>query len=352
MGVLGRDGLRLSDEEARGIAGLQTGGALTEVEIRRICDSADGWAAGVILLSEIIGGQASFVPCLPAEVPEEVFDYFAAEVFAGLDETRRDFLRRTAFVKDITPHLAERLTGRNDAGSMLARLHAGNYFTQRYQQPDAVYCYHPLFREFLLKKAGETYSLAEIVGLRRKAARFFEDRGNIEEAAGLYIDSGDWRALSSLTEARGREMLAQGRDRSLKEWLSFLPEDIVSTRPWLQFLGGACCMASGYPAASRPFFERAYVLFVQQEDRRGVLLSWTFVVETYLHEMGDTRPLDRWIKVMDDIVSCGSGPLPVEVDDPVVVRMFAALAVRQSWHPHFSQWKEKEIGRASCRERV
>ena len=123
MGVLGRDGLRLSDEEARGIAGLQTGGALTEVEIRRICDSADGWAAGVILLSEIIGGQASFVPCLPAEVPEEVFDYFAAEVFAGLDETRRDFLRRTAFVKDITPHLAERLTGRNDAGSMLARLH-------------------------------------------------------------------------------------------------------------------------------------------------------------------------------------------------------------------------------------
>ncbi|HDO21321.1 MAG TPA: AAA family ATPase [Nitrospirae bacterium] len=342
MDLLGWDDIRLTDEETRGIINLQGRRAFSEREIQRICRITKGWAAGLILLIERSRTKSTETYPAGNYTLYEIFDYFAEEIFNGMDESTRDFLQRTAFLKEITPQLAMQITGSGDAEKILARLHAGNYFTERHHQPDVTYCYHPLFREFLLSRARDMYADTDIIRIHRKSALLLEKAGNIEEAASLYIDGSGWKSLAALIAGHARSMVMQGRDRTLREWISALPDNIITGSPWLLYWTGVCRMASG-PAESRSFFEHAYRLFIERKDMNGALMSWSGVVETYLHELGDLRPLDRWISILDGIL--GKRPVfpSAEVDACVTARMFGALAVRKPWHPQFPMWMEKAV---------
>ncbi len=341
MTVINQKDLRLNNAESQGIAKLQTRGKLASDKIEQICALADGWAAGIILLSDIIVDQGSFCPPQLDSVPQKVFDYFATEIFNRIEETQRDFLRRTAFVEELTPQLTDLLTQQKNSHNILTQLHKGNYFTQCYFNPQATYCYHPLFRKFLQTKAAEAYPPEEIARLQTKAARFLEEEGNFTEAALLYIASHNWQALASLAETRGKELLSQGRDKILQKWLTILPENILSDNPHLQFLAGQCRMAVGSLPAARLFFERAFHLFTQCSDPKGSMTAWALVVETYLHEMGDTRPLDQWLEIMDTLLGSDCTSLVDNMDDQISIRIFSALAIRQPHHPCFAKWKEK-----------
>lgn len=342
MEVLGRADVRLTDEEARGIIALRAGNTLSETEVRRICGMTGGWAAGLVLLLERRGAETPGAGPEGRLSPAGVFDYFAEEIFDATDVRTRNFLIKVAFLAEMTPRTAGQLTGNDDAGKILARLHAGNYFIERLQRPEPVFRCHPLFREFLLGRAREEYTAAEIAAIRRHSASLLEQTGNIEEAAALHIEGGEWISLAALAAGQARAMVAQGRGRTLGKWISALPDHIVAETPWLLYWNGVCRMADA-PAAGRPFFERAYRLFRKREDRDGALMSWAGVVETYLHELGDLRPLDRWISILEEMLGGGFSFPSAEVEAFVTPRMFGALAVRKPWHPRFGAWREKTL---------
>ncbi len=334
MAVVGWDDIRFTDDEAGEVIRLQSGGELGPAEIRRISKAAGGWAAALVLL----GGVGESVPGVAGlGGHEEIFSYFAEEVFAGLDGGLRDFLQRTAMVPEFTPGLAVRLTGRDDAGSVLTRLQAGNYFIERYSRYEPVYGYHPLFREFLSRMAHLAYSDVEIKGMRMAAARFLEEDGNMDDAAALYRQCGGFAALADLAGRQAEGLVAEARDRLLLQWLVSLPETLLAERPWLLYWSGVCRMVGGDPAGSRPFFVRAHEAFTHRDDLSGIFRAWAGVVGTYLHEMGDLRPLDKWISVLDGIMGRQSSSQD-GVLAGVVAGMFGALAVRQPRHPQFSSW--------------
>ena len=100
----------------------------------------------------------------------------------------------------MTPHMAETLTNHKKANHILASLNHNNFFTYIKQvEPEPLYHYHSLFREFLLSKAEETLNSNTHSQLQRSAANILEESGHIADMSGSVGKSRQLRGPSSAT---------------------------------------------------------------------------------------------------------------------------------------------------------
>lgn len=343
IAVLARDELRLSVPEARELLRLYSGTRPPRELIERVREKTRGWAAGLVLASRIIREGGNLSDVLADVPPDGMFDYFAGEVFETLGEETRDFLMRISFATRITPSVARELTGRKAAGPLLADLNRRNCFMEMHRGgAEPAYCFHPLFREFLLSRAHAAYSPAAAGGLKKKAAELMADAGQDEDAAALLIEAGHWAGLAELIQRRAKDLLAQGRNAVLRDWIMSLPEQARERNAGLLYWHGLSLLPFD-PAAARLSLDKAFRLFSAGSDAAGVFLSWAAIVESITHELGSLQRLDRWIDAFDGLMR-KYGKLPSsEVEDHVASRMFAALAMRKPGHPDFGQWKRRAV---------
>jgi ATP/maltotriose-dependent transcriptional regulator MalT len=152
MNVLGWDELQLTQEESSEIVRLRAKQKLPKEMINHLHHTADGWAAGLILMLESV--RRGIEPKLFGKLtPQEILDYFGKEIFDKTDKEIQEFFLETAFLPKMTAKMAEELTKLSSAGSILSTLNRNNYFTEKRFQKEPIYQYHPLFREFLLSRA-------------------------------------------------------------------------------------------------------------------------------------------------------------------------------------------------------
>jgi ATP/maltotriose-dependent transcriptional regulator MalT len=232
MEIIGWDDLRLTQEETFGIASLRGKGNVSEAMLSDLHKKSDGWVGGLVLMLNMLGsGSVGETKSLVDSTPEEIFDYFTSELFEKTDRERKDFLLKTAFLSDIEPKIAEKLTGDKKSNKILLDLSKQNFFTYRRSRVNPAYQYHPLFREFLLSKAAEAFTPDEMTDLRKASAALLEDAGNVEEAAGLLIEAKEWERLSLLICKNAQTLLMQGRNKVIEAWLKSLPEDMLENNP-------------------------------------------------------------------------------------------------------------------------
>jgi ATP/maltotriose-dependent transcriptional regulator MalT/DNA-binding SARP family transcriptional activator len=339
--IIGWDELRLTVEESGGIIRSQRKGKHSEEEIRNLHNKTDGWAAGLILMLEYTKTTDFKSQAFKDLNPQIIFDYFAGEIFKKADQNIHNVLLKTSFLPKVTAHMAEKLTGLDQAGKILSDLNRSNYFTIRLVHTEPLYQYHPLFREFLLSRVRDSFSREEISILQRNAATLLEESNQIEDAAELYIAAGKWEELVRLVLKYAQSLVMQGRSITLEKWLSAMPEEISEKNPWIFYYKGLCSM-SFRPDLSYSFFERAFQIFNKLEDTAGIFMSWSGSVESIIHEHENFSPLDSWIALLDDLLKKYSFPSQ-EIEDNVASKMFIALSVRQPQHSEFNLWKVKAL---------
>src|SRR5256884_627714 len=198
MEMLDWSQLRLTHAEATGLVRRLAPGRWSRQTIRSLHESADGWCAGLVLLLDQFRreGRTALGPGRASS--DVLFDYFTGEIFKKADAETREVLLQTAHLPRVTASMAAALTGRPEAGQILAQLHRQNYFTNRTTTAEPVYEYHPLFREFLLSQADRTYPPTRRAEIRRAAAGLVEAAGRVEAAAGLLRGAAGWRGLVRL----------------------------------------------------------------------------------------------------------------------------------------------------------
>ena len=296
LSVIGWEDLRLTPEETKGIAKMESGITLSSQAVHQMHERAHGWAAGLVLLSRGAKAEGA-APESAAFDPMKVFDYFASELFNRTGAIVQDFLFKTAFLPKITVSIAEKITGNHQAGRILSDLNRGNHFTERMQGREVVYKYHPLFREFLLDRAEKTVSIKEASGIRKIAAELLEKAGEIADAAELHVMAGNFTGLAGLIIRHAADLTIQGRERTLTEWLAGVPEDVLESRPWLLYWTAVCRMPYA-PAEASARFEAAFNRFRIQKDATGVFLSWTGIVGSIWFSFDDMSRLDHWINML------------------------------------------------------
>ena len=239
---------------------------------------------------------------------------------------------------------AERRSG---TGELLASLTRNNYFVSlRETQPEPVYQYHPMLRDFLQARAGEALPKERRRDLQRRSAAQMEQAGRIEDAVALYRDCHDWDDMARLIEVHAAALLAQGRGETLARWVEELPAEVQTRHPWTLYWAAAS-QAQLTPRESRLLYEKAFDLFRSAGDGVGTVLAASGAMFAILYELDDCSLLDRWIAVLDE-ADKGGVPLPSPaVEARVACSMFIALTLRQPQRRDMKQWIERALAAAA-----
>ncbi|MBU1172349.1 MAG: hypothetical protein KKD44_22560 [Proteobacteria bacterium] len=337
---VGWEEIKLVEEESEGIIRMRMPGESDDHRIREIQGMAGGWAAGLTLMAEAMKRKNQHLKVMGTFTREEIFTYFVQEVFKGLDEKTRSFMLKTAYLSKMTTAMACELSGEAFSGRILSDMVRCNYFISERFDPLPSYEYHPLYREFLLSRAGEDLSPSEQTATRRSAALILEQSGQTGEAVDLLRAMGDWEGIAGIVLAHGKDMVSQGRFVPLQRWIEDIPEDILSGNPWLLYWKGMSLLTF-LPLQAKPLFEKAYDVFSQGDDSMGALLSASAAMNAIYIGTEDYEPLDHWFSVVNDLCrEAGSFPAP-EIEAWVTSGMMAALGLREIVHPEADEWVER-----------
>src|SRR5207247_356860 len=272
--------------------------------------------------------------------PQVLFDHFAAEIFARLDAQTREVLLASALLPKMSAAMVAELTGVASAGGMLEELHRKNYFTLRHAQAEASYEYHPLFRDFLLRRAGLTFTGVELRALRLKAAALAEADGQLDTAAELLRACGDYDGMAQLVLRHARTLVEQGRGQVVEAWITSLAPDTRAANPWLSYWYGVCRLPFA-PGEAREHFELAYERWLAEEDLDGAALAWCAIVDSFVFEWGNFKPLARWLEEMQRVLAAKPAFANVEIEAQVTCAMFLALMYCQPEHQDMRQWEQR-----------
>ena len=340
--ILGWNHLRMTLDESEGMVRLRTKKRLSRETMLRMHREVDGWAAGLVLRMESEKMEEREPEPAGKLAPEKVFDYFASEIFDRTDEEVQKFLLQTAFFPKMTASMAEGLTGQPSASRILSTLSRNHYFTEKRFPADPIYQYHPLFREFLISRAKETFSPALLSSLFRRAAVFLEEDGQEEASVSLFREARDWEGMIRLILKNAPSMVEQGRTRSLEEWLNGVPRGLFENHPWLLYWMGACRQPFD-PTFARPFFEKAFERFRNQSDAAGTFMAWSGIVSSILSAFENYKSLDRWISILETLLRDFQKFPSEEVGAMVTCNMMGALVVRQPHHPDVEAWAQRAL---------
>ena len=338
--LLDWDQLRLDVDEVAELVRLTRGEDASTVPVQELCERTQGWVGGLVFLLQQTRLDDS-KRLSQGATHQVLFDYFAGEIFAALDVETQRVLAASALLGEMTVRNVCELTGFAGAGELLQSLSQRNYFTLERERVDPSYEYHPLFREFLLARAVQLFEADELRSLRCKAAALLEADGYIEEAVELLQAAGDAHALSRLITAHAPAFIfEQGRYKVIEAWLRGLPEQITCADSILLYWSGICRLPYD-PALARVRLEQAHAQFKASGDVLGQCRAWCAIVDSFVFNWSDFKPLDHWIDEMDQLLQSLPQVPEAALDAHVACGMFLALMYRHPEHVDLPRWEQR-----------
>jgi hypothetical protein len=286
--VLPRRELRLAAPEARALSRRWRVPGRAAEALRR---TVDGWTAGLVLLlarpEARVRGSPGAEPVAAA-----TFDYFAGEILDRGAPFARRVLLETSLLPDATGELAATATGLPEAPAVLAGLARKGLFTVRHATAADTFEFHPLFREFLRRRASEELPPARQASVRVAAALALASRGEAgaESAVELLAQAGAWAEMAPLVVRQAPGLVAAGRFDVLERWLSLLPATLREGEPWLLLVGGRARLARD-PGEAQARFRRSLELAEARSDVGCAWLAWAGMVEAIALELRDLGAL-------------------------------------------------------------
>jgi DNA-binding SARP family transcriptional activator len=293
LALIDGEELRTSLEETRAIAALRHD--LDAEAVARIHELSRGWAAGLALTLEREEQIRSGRIARDRQAgTEELFEFFAIQVFDSLPQEMQRFLQVSALLPTMTAAMAQRLTGREDAEAVLEELYRRGLFTDRRATEPPTYQYHDLFRAFLTRHHEKAVAPDALAAELHLAGTLLQAANQADHAVRLFLRAGDWPAARTAILGVAGALVSQGRSASLRDWIAAIPRDVVAADPWLNFWAGTSELRTD-PASARSGLMAAFQLFEANGDIDGQTAACGALIHSHLYEFTDLRPLDPWI---------------------------------------------------------
>lgn len=337
---IGWKDLRVTREDFKEVVKRWRTEHISEQALEALYEKSDGWIAGVVLLHEQLLHNPAPAALESSNTYELVFDFFVSEGFEQITQPVREFLLTTAFFPEMSPDMARKLTGNPDAEQILSDLNSRNYFTSRYLIPEPVYQYHALFRDFLLARAKDEYSASDLNRTCCNAAHILETVNRPEMAFPLLADSEAWDDAIQLIRNHGFALVGQGRSATVEEWLSRLPESRLTQQADLLHLLGVCLMTT-HPSLARNHLEHAFSHYRLQGDTDGMFSVWPTIVDSFIYEWHDFRPLMQWVNVFEELLQPHLDELDPQQEAAVALGMFNALMFCKADNEALPRWGDR-----------
>ena len=232
---LGAPELAFTAGEARELLAGDEGLALSDAEVGALVERTEGWPAGLYLAALWLRGPDAAIPPFTAG-DRNVTDYVTGEVLDALDADTRAFLLETSVLGRFSAALADHARGRSDSAALLERVSRANLFLVALDDAGEWFRYHALFGE-LLRRELALDDAAAAPRLHARAAEWLLARGELADGIEHADAAGDHETVAGQLQARGNELIRDGRGATLLRWVSRLPEDLLLARPDVTTLG-------------------------------------------------------------------------------------------------------------------
>ncbi|MEU3454233.1 LuxR C-terminal-related transcriptional regulator [Micromonospora sp. NPDC006766] len=240
---IGPDELAFTTDEVADLL-VAHGVPLPAATVPRLRERTGGWPAGLRFAALALRAQPD-----PARGVErfggdqsDVAAYLRDEVLAPLDPDVRDVLRRSAVAAVVCADLADAVTGRADAGQLLADLaHPGGFLRPDGSTPPWYRC-HPLLADLLRDELGRLPA-EELRDLHLRAAGWYAGNDRPAEALRHALAAGEWNQATELLIARWPELAPYGRGGSVGPPPPEPPAEAVRRDPELAL---ACAAERAY----------------------------------------------------------------------------------------------------------
>ncbi|MER7071777.1 LuxR C-terminal-related transcriptional regulator [Terrabacter sp. NPDC000476] len=207
--------LRFGLDETRELLVLH-GLDLEQRHVQRLQELTEGWAAGITMAAVSLARGRDPERFLHefARSDHAMSGYLVEEVLAGLEASTRDFLVATSVLDEVTADLAAAVTGRDDAGLLLASLASDNAMVGSDPDVPPTYRYHVLLRSYLGAML-EASSLERSRDVHGRAARWYAAHDMPGRALAHAEAAGDLGTVEDVLQHHALHLLLDDRAADL-----------------------------------------------------------------------------------------------------------------------------------------
>lgn len=337
---VGWDDLRFNAAETEA---LVTASEVENVDAAQLYCQVDGWAAGLMLLIAQQRREGRRHADVSLVARESMFEYFAGEIFDGAPPDTRALLMRTSLLPEVTPETAAILSGNPDAARILDTIYRRNYFTNRKEEPRLAYQYHDLFRAFLRTRLEAEFSAEVVSGVRKETARVLAHMDRADAAGDLLASGGHWTDLAELLERIGDKLLAQGRARTILNWLSAQDSTYLADQPGLQYWFGMASILHA-PDSAVPWLERSAAVYAGMDEPVAQLRSVCGLCEAIFYRFTAFDELNPYLDVLAQLSKRHAAELEPALELRAVMAMVQVAYYRQPEETKLRALMERAVG--------
>lgn len=210
--------------------------SLSDKEVANIYRLTEGWAIAFNMLAQQLVENTSITTLLSNQKKSlrDLFSYLATEVLSKQSLITQQFLMQSSILHVLTPETCDYVLDIQGSEEILTNLLEQNLFIE---EGDGTYRYHALFQAFLENAMKEKYEV-EWKALHKRAANYFERKGDSESALYHYQEINEEQAIAAILNKKGSSMLQAGRLQALYDLLNGLHDVYKVKYPRLYFYQG------------------------------------------------------------------------------------------------------------------
>jgi LuxR family maltose regulon positive regulatory protein len=207
---------------------------LQEDDIAQIAELSEGWVTVIQLILQ----KLSITPGKDIKKTlgnyttsgEDVFDYFALEVFKYQTRAVRDFLIKTSVLEYLNAQICDHVLSIADSETIIDQLETDHIFVLR---TGGNLIYHPLFHDFLYKKLVSSCPPQSIRRLHLTAAGYFYDRKEFASAVKHFLAAGQYARAAKILERHAEYWYSSGEHAGFVQLADQLPASFIEKYPYL-----------------------------------------------------------------------------------------------------------------------
>ncbi|MDY7077808.1 MAG: BTAD domain-containing putative transcriptional regulator [Chloroflexota bacterium] len=206
---------------------------VSKTQAETIVTNSEGWITGILLLADTLREEAKATMLNAEKATVETYNYLAGEVLSRQPPDVQRFLHTSAMLREMSPRLCREALRIKNPHALLTEVERRNLFITRFGKGGvAIYRYHNLFRDFLQKQLHQR-DPARYTELHQRAAKWFEQENDVEEAVYHYLAAEIYPNATALMERVAMEWFWRGQVETLLRWAESLPEETKSQAPRL-----------------------------------------------------------------------------------------------------------------------
>jgi LuxR family transcriptional regulator, maltose regulon positive regulatory protein len=270
----------------------------------------DGWIIALQMVWQRLQKSRSkrldnILAQLPTALPE-IFNFLAQEVLMRQDETIQQFLVRSSILRQLDAHVCNHLLNVDNSQNLLQQLNERGLFITTTDNLN--FHYQRLFHDFLLTQLKQTPGLIDL--LHEKAAEYYKNRQDFEEAIYHLLAGGNQASAAKLIHTIGQHLLEIGRIGTLVKWIEQLDQQNLDEYPALNLLQGDALRLSSKFEESIAWYNAAEKIYAHKKDLPGRSNALKSKAQVYLDTI---RPLKASSLLLEALALLEPQEHPIEV---------------------------------------